>query len=58
MARSLSLADDHREDNVAALDLDSFENVNVAPDPANAQVVRDMTALAHARFGSPGCGQL
>ena len=45
---------DHRTD-TAALDLDSFENVNVAADPANAAVLREMTTLAHAQFGSPGC---
>lgn len=45
---------DHREDHTP-LDLDSFENINVATDPANVAVLCTMTKFIHAHFGSPGC---
>ena len=45
---------DHRND-TEALNLDDFENVNVAADSANAGVVKEMASLIRTRFGSANC---
>ena len=47
---------DHRND-TEALDLDDFENVNVAASSENAGVVKKMMALVRTRFGSANCSQ-
>jgi hypothetical protein len=44
---------DHRNDTAAA-DFDHTENTNVAGDPANADALADLLAVAHASF-APGC---
>ena len=46
---------DHRND-TAVVDFDSTENVNVARDPANGEVVQQLTGAAH-RFFAEGCPQ-
>ena len=45
---------DHRTD-TTPLDLDSFENVNVATDAANAGVLQELTTQVHSLFGSRNC---
>ena len=45
---------DHRTD-TTPLDLDSFENVNVATDAANAGVLQQLTTQVHSLFGSRNC---
>jgi hypothetical protein len=48
---------DHRTD-TTPLDLDSFENVNVATDAANAGVLQQLTTQVHSLFGSRNCKRL